>query len=63
MQGEVILAIIILIVLFYSEWKSRKLFVETSEEIAKNQEIRAFYERLPTMSREELEEIRGEDDE
>jgi len=63
MQGEVILAIIILIVLFYSEWKSRKLFVETSEEIAKNQ--RAFYERLPTMSREELaqisEEFRGEE--
>lgn len=64
MQGESILAIIILIVLFYSEWKARRTFNKETEKVQKEYEERiAFYKRLPTMSREELEELRGEEDE
>lgn len=61
MQGESILAIIILIVLFYSEWKARRTFNKETEK--EYEERIAFYKRLPTMSREELEELRGEEDE
>lgn len=59
MNGEFIVAIIILIVIFYSEWKFRRTFDKETE--SQYEEGIAFYKRLPTMSREELEELRGEE--
>ena len=55
MGGEFIVAILLLIVLFYYELKDR-LWAAAFEKEQYEEGI-AFYKRLPTMSREELKRL------
>lgn len=61
MNGEFIVAILLLIVLFYYELKARLWAAAFEKETERQyEEGIAFYKRLPTMSREELrEELNG----
>ena len=62
MQGEFIVAIIILIVVFNSEWKARRWAAEFKKETERQYEEGIdFYKRLKTASREELAQMREEE--